>query len=49
MSEIGKVALVADHAWLRKAADIEGMFIPGLRIEAFPADATAEAEASPRA
>nr|WP_299753907.1 hypothetical protein [uncultured Boseongicola sp.] len=40
---------MADHAWLRKAADIEGMFIPGLRIEAFPADATAEAEASPRA
>ncbi len=38
--KIGKVAVVADQAWLRTAADIEGMMIPGLTIETFaPEDA----------
>ncbi len=42
-SKIGKVAVVADQAWLRKAADIEGMLIPGLTIETFPLDGEADA------
>jgi hypothetical protein len=45
LSKIGKVAVVADQAWLRKAADIEGMLIPGLTIETFPLDAEADAKA----
>lgn len=45
LPKIGKVAVVADQAWLRKAADIEGMLIPSLTIETFPSDAEAEAKA----
>lgn len=44
ISKIGKVAVVADQGWLRKAADIEGMVIPGLTIKTFEPDQTAEAE-----
>jgi len=45
LSKIGKVAVVADQAWLRKAADIEGMLIPGLTIETFPPDGEDDAVA----
>ena len=45
LPKIGKVAVVADQAWLRKAADIEGMLIPGLTIETFPADGEDDAKA----
>ena len=36
LSKIGKVAVLAEADWLRKAAEIEGMVIPGLTIETFP-------------
>lgn len=40
LPKIGKVAVVADQAWLRTVANIEGMMIPGLTIETFaPEDA----------
>ncbi|NNL18065.1 MAG: STAS/SEC14 domain-containing protein [Boseongicola sp.] len=45
LPKIGKVAVVADQAWLRRAADIEGMLIPGLTIETFPPDAEDDARA----
>lgn len=35
ISKIGKVAVVADQAWLRKVADVEGMMIPGLTMKTF--------------
>jgi len=45
LPRIGKVALVADAAWLRGAAEIEGFLIPGLTIETFTPDQGAQAEA----
>ena len=45
LPRIGKVALVADQQWLRKAAEIEGMVIPGLTIETFEPGDEAKAEA----
>ncbi|MBT8414401.1 MAG: STAS/SEC14 domain-containing protein [Boseongicola sp.] len=45
LPKIGKVAVVADQAWLRKAADIEGMLIPGLTIQTFPPDGEDDAKA----
>ncbi len=45
LSKIGKVALIADQSWLRKAAEIESMVIPGLTIETFRPGQEAEAEA----
>ncbi len=35
MSKIGRVAVVADQAWLRTAAEVEGALIPGLDIRTF--------------
>lgn len=43
ISKIGKVAVVADQAWLRTAADIEGWLIPGLTIETFEPQETEKA------
>ena len=44
LPKIGKVAVVADAAWLRKAAEIEGAVIPGLTIETFALDEAEQAE-----
>ncbi|QMU57489.1 MAG: STAS/SEC14 domain-containing protein [Boseongicola sp.] len=43
LNRIGKVALVADQTWLRKAAEIEAFLIPGLSIETFEEDQEPEA------
>ncbi|WP_147126877.1 STAS/SEC14 domain-containing protein [Shimia ponticola] len=45
LSKFSKCALVADAAWLRKAAEIEGALIPGLEIKGFEVGQEAEAEA----
>lgn len=39
-----KCAVVADAAWMRTMAEIEGALIPGLVIKGFDLDARAEAE-----
>ena len=44
LPKIGKVALVAEKSWLRKAAEIESMVIPGLTIQTFTPDTKADAE-----
>jgi hypothetical protein len=39
---LGKIAVLADRDWLRRAAEIEGGLIPGLTIRAFePGDEAA--------
>ncbi len=35
LSKIGKVAVIADQAWLRTAAEVEGKLIPGLTIQSY--------------
>ena len=40
-----RCAVLSDAGWLRTAAEVEGAFIPGLAVKAFPLDAAAEAEA----
>jgi len=45
LPKYSKCALVADAAWLRTAAEIEGAIIPGLEIKAFEVGQEAEAEA----
>lgn len=38
---IGRVAIVADEVWIRNAAKLEGMLIPGAHYEVYPlAEAT---------
>lgn len=38
---IGRVAIVCDEAWIRNAAKLEGMLIPGAHYEVYPlAEAT---------
>ena len=44
LPRIGRIALVADEAWLRKAAEIEGHLIPGLTIRTFTPDMADAAE-----
>ncbi len=38
LKKIGKVAVIADQAWLRTAAEVEGKVIPGLTIQSFAPD-----------
>lgn len=45
LRKIGRVALVADQAWLRTAAEVEGKLIPGLTIESFKPAERRQAEA----
>lgn len=45
LRKIGKVALISDQAWLRKAAEVEGKLIPGLTIESFQPSERWQAEA----
>ena len=44
LSKIGKVAVVADQAWLRTAAEVEGKLIPGLTIQSYEPDQAQAAE-----
>ena len=39
-----RVAVIADEDWVRKASEIEGALIPGLKIKAFGQDEAEEAE-----
>jgi len=40
-----KVAVLSDTGWLRKASELQGMFMPGLSIRAFNLDQQSGAEA----
>ena len=40
-----RMAVVVDKAWVRKASELEGALIPGLRIKAFDLGQEEEAEA----
>ena len=40
-----KCAVLTDAAWIRKAAEVEGVLIPGLMIKGFDVDDEAGAEA----
>jgi hypothetical protein len=44
VTKIGKVAVVADADWLRKAAELEGMVLPGMDIKSFRPDELDDAE-----
>ena len=44
LSKIGKVAVVADQAWLSTAAEVEGKLIPGLTIQSYEPDQAQAAE-----
>lgn len=44
LPRIGKVAVAADAAWLRGAATLEGILIPGLTIRTFTLDELEAAE-----
>jgi len=44
LSKIGKVAVIADQAWLRTAAEVEGKVIPGLTVRSFELGAPGDAE-----
>jgi len=44
VAKIGKVALVADAEWLRKAAELEGMVFPGMTVKSFRPDEAGDAE-----
>jgi hypothetical protein len=43
LRRFGRVALVADQAWVRNVAKVEGAVIPGLTIRTFEPDEEAEA------
>ncbi|SDY27768.1 SpoIIAA-like [Jannaschia faecimaris] len=45
LSKFDRCAVLSDADWLRKAAEIEGAFIPGLEIKSFKLDEGKEAEA----
>ncbi|MNF40159.1 hypothetical protein D3C85_284880 [compost metagenome] len=40
-----RMAVVADKEWVRKASELEGVLIPGLKIKAFDSIQEAQAEA----
>ena len=39
-----RIAVVTDKNWIKKASELEGLFIPGLDIKAFDVDHKQEAE-----
>ncbi|QIB49846.1 STAS/SEC14 domain-containing protein [Pseudomonas sp. OIL-1] len=43
--QFDRVAVVAGQTWVRKMSTVEGALIPGLNLQAFALDETAEAEA----
>ncbi len=45
LGKFEKCAVVSDAGWLRTAAEVEGVLIPGLEIKAFDMDGRADAEA----
>lgn len=44
IKKFDRAAVLADENWVRKASEIEGAFIPGLKIKAFGLRQEAEAE-----
>lgn len=44
IKKFDRAAVLADKKWVKKASEIEGAFIPGLKIKAFNLDQEAEAE-----
>ncbi|WP_120503672.1 STAS/SEC14 domain-containing protein [Sulfitobacter mediterraneus] len=45
LGKYDKCAVLTDAGWIRTAAEVEGVLMPGLTIKAFPLDGTAAAEA----
>ena len=45
LGRMKKIAMVADPAWLRTVAEVEGMLVPGLTIRSFEPKDRADAEA----
>ncbi|WP_375255683.1 STAS/SEC14 domain-containing protein [Yoonia sp.] len=45
LGKFEKCAVVSDTGWIKKAAEIEGALIPGLKIKSFDLDAQDAAEA----
>ena len=45
ISHVSKIAILSDQAWVRKAAEFEGMIIPGVTIRGYPIAERAQAEA----
>ena len=44
IKKFDRAAVLADENWVKKASEIEGTFIPGLKIKAFNLDEEAQAE-----
>ena len=44
LGKYDRCAVLTDIPWLRSAAELEGAFIPGLEIKAFPLESVDEAE-----
>ncbi len=44
IGKFDRVAVLADEAWIRKISELEGAFIPGLKIKGFPRNQETEAE-----
>lgn len=44
IKKFDRAAVLADKKWVKKACEIEGAFIPGLKIKAFNLNEEAEAE-----
>ncbi|MGJ8671758.1 STAS/SEC14 domain-containing protein [Rubritalea sp.] len=45
MTRVKKVALIADKKWIRKMAELEGLFLPSIAIKSFEPNKGPEAEA----
>ena len=45
VGKFSKCAVISDEGWIKKAAEIEGALIPGLKIKSFALDEEAAAEA----
>ena len=45
IKKFDRAAVLTDKTWLKKASELEGILIPGLKIKAFDRDQKAEAEA----
>ncbi len=45
VGKFSKCAVISDEGWIKKAAEIEGALIPGLKIKSFALDEETAAEA----
>ena len=45
LSKFDKCAVISDAAWIRKAAEVEGLVFPGIDIRSFTSDERSAAEA----